>query len=300
MKKDITKELLDVVRSVVTPLQFKPPILPVTIDKKGGDEEEANLVISDIHLGEENPKYNMRVAKRRITGLVDSTMKIVSLHRKAYPVRKLNIFFCGDIVTGENIFPTQPHEIETGVVHQIFDPAPHFVEQLLRLCCYFKEVRCFAICGNHGRVGKFANKLSNWDRVFYEVLRMATSQVPNIIWEIPDEWYLLAKVLNTRILCTHGHQIKMWMNLPWYGVTTRVARWAITEGIGKFDILLLGHFHSSSRIQWNNKIILINGTTVDGDEFALEKMGLESSQCQWLFGIHPRQGITWSYEIDFK
>lgn len=296
MPKDITEQLIDVVRSAVTPLQFTPP-KPVSFGKEKGDEEQAVLMLSDWHLGEKNSKYNLRIARQRIERLMNSTMLITALHRKVYPVKILNIFWLGDIVSGESIFPSQPHEIEVGVVDQIFQSVPCVVEQLARLCGFFQEVRCTTVNGNHGRLGKFANKLSNFDRVFYETMRAATTGIPNLNWDITPDWHFQTRVLSTRFLGIHGSQIKIHLNLPWYGLTTRAGRWAITEGLGGFDIMVLGHFHSSSRIRWNNKIILTNGTLVDGDEFALEKMGLESSQCQWFFGVHPRQGLTWSYEI---
>lgn len=297
--KDITEQLVDVVRSAIKPLHFTPPVLPSFGNIKG-DEEQVCLLISDVHLGEETPKYNFRIARKRLGMLVDKTMEIVSLHRKAYPVKVLNIFWLGDLITGETIFPTQPHHIEAGVVDQIFKTVPFVVEQLARLACFFKEVRCYCVAGNHGRVGKFAHESSNWDRVFYKTLELSTQGVPNIKWVIPEGWNLTAKVLNTKILCVHGHQVKMWQNIPAYGLTTRVARWAITEGLGSFDVVFCGHFHTSWRLSWNNIKVFLNGTTADGDEFALEKLGLESSQSQWLLSVHPRQGITWSYELNFN
>lgn len=298
-KDEFLAELLSVVQSSIQPISLTiPNFVPPKSGK--GDEEEACLVLSDVHLGEENPKYNLRIARKRIAELVDTTVGIVGLHRHAYPVNRLNLFLLGDIISGESIFPTQPHHIETGVVEQVFSSVPFLVEQLAVLCANFKEVRVHCVIGNHGRAGKFYHEESNFDRVMYYALRQATVKVKNLSWVIPQGWYLLAKVLNTKVLCIHGHQIKMTLNLPFYGVTTRISRWATTRQIGSFDVALMGHFHTSFRMEWNNKTIFINGTTVDGDEFALEKMGLESSQAQWLFGVHPRHRITWSYQLGFK
>jgi hypothetical protein len=61
----------------------------------------------------------------------------------------------------------------------------------------------------------------------------------------------------------------------------------------------MSHFHSSSHLRWNGKIIKVNGTQASGDEFAIEKIGLESSECQWFFGVSDKR-ITWNYEIDYE
>ena len=149
-------------------------------------------------------------------------------------------------------------------------------------------------------MSKHAHEDANYDRIFYKVLEIATAKIPNVHWSILEGWHALTKVLNTKFLLIHGHQIRMTLNLPWYGITTRVSRWAATEGVHDFDVVCMGHFHTSSAIRWSQKRIFTNGTFVDGDEFALENLGLESSQSQWLFGIHPKRGTTWDYEIKFN
>jgi hypothetical protein len=50
-------------------------------------------------------------------------------------------------------------------------------------------------------------------------------------------------------------------------------------------------------MEWNNKRILLNGTFVTDDEFALEELKMASSNKQKFFGVHPKHGITWQYDI---
>ena len=290
--------IADAIIKAVSPLEFVMPKItpPVYGD---GDEEEVCLLISDTHIGKKTSQYDISIAVARFKHLVDSVIKIVHLHRKAYPIKRLNIFWCGDIIDGEAIFPTQSHHADN-MVNQIFDGMPDIVAELARLAIEFEYVKNFCVRGNHGRVSKFAHEETNWDNIFYRVMQIATVNIPNMEWNIPLDWKQLVEVGGVRFLQYHGHQIRMTLNLPWYGITTRISRWAATESLNGFDVALQGHFHSSSAIRWNEKYVLTNGTMASGDEFALEVLGLESSECQWLFGIHPKHKITWRYEVNFR
>ncbi len=290
--------LLDVLRTSIAPLQFKQPAYRAP-QPASGEAEQAVLVLSDWHFGKLTPEYNMAVARERFVQLCEKARSIVSLHRRAYPVRVLNILWNGDMVDGDGIYPTQGSHLDDHVVNQIFKNTPTIVGELATLAGYFDQVNNYCVRGNHGRVSKFAHEDANWDNIFYKVLEQATAQIPNMTWTIPAGWYCLFDVDRLRILGVHGHQIKMTLNLPWYGITTRISRWATTEQLGHFDIAVTAHFHASSRLRWNNKRLFTNGTGVAGDPFALEVLGLESSQCQWLFGVRGNR-VTWDYELDFE
>lgn len=286
-------------KEAISPLQFTMPKRIEPVNGNPADEEDAVLVLSDLHFGKRSPSYSLEIAQERLVKVIDATIKIVKLHRKAYPIRHLHILWTGDIVDGSSIFPTQSHHSDGHVINQIFGIMPEVVAQLARLATFFEQVSNHCIRGNHGRVGKDAHEETNFDNIFYKTMELATVNIPNMTWSIPLGWSQIIQVRNTRILQYHGHQIKSVMNLPWYGITTRVSRWAATEGMSNFDVAVQGHFHSSSAIRWNQKKIFTNGTMVSGDEFALEFIGLESSESQWLFGVHDLYKTTWAYEIKY-
>lgn len=299
-KADILTEaryelLLDTIREAVTPLEFVQVKFPE--QPRNGDEESACIIISDTHFGKKNRLYDINIATQRFDTIINGLLKIIEIHRNAYPIKKLHIFWTGDIVDGESIYPTHPHHVDGHMVNQIFKPMEFVVAQLARLAENFEEVHCHCIRGNHGRISKHAHEETNWDNITYHVLRLATINIPNITWNIPLGYAQIVDVMGTKILQYHGHQIKMTLNLPWYGITTRISRWAITEQLGGFDVAIQGHFHTSSRIRWNTKQVFTNGTTVAGDDFAIENLGLEASETQWLFGVHPEKGVTWTYEL---
>ena len=288
----------EMIKDAITPLDFKYKPRPQP-KAKSRNAEQAVLNISDAHFGKKTSKYDMKIGEKRFTQLVDSVIDIISIHRQSYPIDILNVFWEGDILDGENIFRNQAHYLDAHVVDQIFKMAPPVTDQLARLANEFKQVNHVCVRGNHGRVSKDSHDDANFDRIFYKVLETATRHIPNMTWSIPEGWHAMTKIYDTRFLIIHGNQIKMTLNLPWYGITTRVSRWAATEDVSAFDVVCMGHFHSSSVIRWSQKRIFSNGTFVAGDQFALEMLGLESSQSQWLFGVHPKRGTTWDYEIRF-
>jgi len=290
--------IVDALTEAVSPLEFTPP--KPHLQKGIGAEEHMVLCISDVHFGTKNEQYNIEVAKTRVRHIFESAIDIAHIHKRAYPIKHIHCFFLGDIPTGEIIFPSQPHEIDQNALNQVFGTLPTLVECEVMLASEFETVSNATTPGNHGRLSKFMDVQSNLDNFYYHALKAATANIPNISWNISPGWYNLVKVLNTKFLLIHGHQIKMTMNLPWYGITTRLSRWATSARLSNFDVACMGHFHVSSKLQWGGKQLICNGTTVSGDEFALEKLGLESTASQWLFGVHPKRGITWSYELGFE
>lgn len=290
--------LLDTLRDSIRPLEFRQP--KFAPPKSASDhEEQAVLLLSDLHFGKRTPRYNLETARQRVARAFQKVREIVALHRRAYRIRNLHILWGGDIIDGESIYPTQPHHLDAPLVGQIVATTSTIVEELSTLAGYFERVNNYCVRGNHGRLSKFAYEGSNFDAILYHFMRMATDKIPNLSWTIPDDWHLMAKIGGRKVLLIHGDQIKMQLNLPWYGITTRVSRWASTLGLSDFNIACMGHFHTSSTLRWNDKEIFTNGTAVAGDDFALEKIGLESSECCWLFGVSDHR-TTWKYELDYR
>lgn len=289
--------LIRTVAKALTPLKFAAPPMKARKYKRDQTKESAVLLLSDIHFGKTTSTYNSEMAIASVCDVLERTVRIIDLHRGAFPIEELHIMMLGDIVDGELIYPTHPHHIDSGVIDQIFSPLPVLVQKIAELTTRGLKVHLHGVPGNHGRISKHMDELSNFDFMFYKVLEVALSGVKGVTFDFPRGWRNVVTVQKTRFLMFHGDQIKMTLNLPWYGVTTRVSRWAVAQTVDGFDVAVHGHFHVLSHVEWGGKTILANGTLVDRDEFALEKLGLESTRAQWLFGVHPERGITWQYAL---
>ena len=86
--------------------------------------------------------------------------------------------------------------------------------------------------------------------------------------------------------------------MPFYGVDRRTLR--LRQNIEDFDYVCLGHFHSLNFLQPSGMPILMNGTFVSGGQYPLYKMGLSERPQQWVFGVHPVNGIAWMYAINLS
>ncbi len=266
-----------------------------------GDEETVVLVISDLQIGHRTPTTTMRIIANRADRLTRRFLKIVSLHRKAHPIKRCVVFLLGDLIQSEEIgFKVSLDEMEAVLMDQIFEGAIPILERmLLTLMPHFPDgIDVYTVSGNHGKIDRFHSESTNFDTIIYRFLKGRLRQQKGIKFYIEAaKFYQKVKIYRKVFLLVHGDQIPMYMNLPWYGITTRAMRWkGSLEGV-PFHYLVMGHFHVASSINWNDMRILVNGCFVSDDQWVLKKIGMSSSTVQLTFGVHPRQGITWMYQI---
>lgn len=262
-----------------------------------GDPETQVLVIGDDHAGEITPTYNTEVYKRRMDVLFKSAMTITQLHRNMYPLHELVIIDVGDNVQGEN--PYQGSTIGTaakGAVEQVYDIA---LPTLISLLCSFKQefrkVTFYGVRGNHGRYSQIAPRTSNWDTVLYKALKNA--ELPKgIEVNYSDDFCQLIDIAGFRFFIFHGDQVRATMGIPYFALTRKVQSWYITYG--GFSYAICGHFHKEDYLRISSKCkLLINGSLVTDDPYALEVAGTSSIPTHWTFGVHSRTGLTWLYSL---
>lgn len=272
----------------------------ITSIKQGkGDPEELVVLLSDLQIGHKSPTTNAAIISKRCANLASRVLKIVSLHRKAYPIKKLHVFVLGDIVHNEAIGKTVGlDELEMVLSDQMFKIAVPVLERfLLTLLPHFQEgIEVYTIAGNHGKLSKENADSSNMDNVVYRFLAERLRNYKEINFHSAyDKFYQMVEIMGWKFLLIHGDQIKMTLTLPFYGVTTRAMR--LQGAVGRFDYLCLGHFHTANILNWQDSEILMNGTFVSDDQWVLQKLGMGTSPKQLVFGIHPNQGITFRYLV---
>jgi predicted phosphodiesterase len=297
MKHEIISALAE---KIIAGIKKFPPIdvSPAKI-KQGGrfDEEEFILLVSDLQAGHKTKTFNLSVLKERGKILVDRLLKITAIHRASHPVRNINLFLLGDNIHNETIGRFLGLDEFDGVVmSQIWDGAMPVLSHLIASCAKnFEKVKVYCVRGNHGNMGKLAATTTNFDDVIYHFLRLQFKEAKNVEFRIADNFYQIVRVKNTKFMLTHGDSIKMWMNIPSYGIVQRLMRWqGSTE---QFDVLVLGHFHNFWHGDWNDKEFIVNGTFVTDDDWVRKNMGLSGSCVQTLLSVHERQGITFTRKI---
>jgi len=271
------------------------------------------LTISDVHIGKKTPHYNLKVCCKVIETVANKLVRISELLKDGYDYDEVILCFLGDILDGSEIFPGQATVQEIPNVLAQATVAAHIFLPLIEAALEVApKVRCVGVAGNHGRSGKNAAEAANWDIVTYQQLQaLATARwgdkvecdfnVPKFVKQSLREtdlfWLKLIRIKGHYFLLHHGHRARNVLGIPFYGIKNRALTWrsAFKE---RWSVLLHGHFHSFARMDFNDFSVLLSGTAIRHDTWALENWGVQGINRWWLFGVGERFPITWSFGLD--
>jgi hypothetical protein len=261
-------------------------------------KEEAVILIGDVHSGRLTDSYNLNTMSERFENLLNNTNIILGLHRNNSEIGRLNIFLLGDMVQGEDVEKQMMlEELGASIDKQrkaAISGIANFIDNVS-----VDSVQVYGVCGNHGNVRrKPRSSMANWDLVLYEMLEQRYNKYDRVEVHVPRKEYQIAKVLNWNYLIVHGCMIRAFLGLPFYGVTTRAIRWK--QSIPGWDVLTLGHFHTTQHLDFCNIPIFMNGTFVTDDEYPKTVLGLENDPRMWMFGVHKDRPISWMYKIELE
>jgi len=305
-EKSRTKIILDAIKSSILSL---PPIHCTPNNNKiktSFDSEEMCLLLSDLHIGEKTElvdtsglsHYNIDEFKKRLSKLISGIELIYSIHSKVYPIPVLNILGLGDYVTGADIYSGQGFYIDQTVINQIFLGAQLLARGIRSLCEVFNKVRLIGVNGNHGKInakGHFHWK-TNFDYIFLKILQILLKDIKNCQIIVAESELCLLEIQKHLMLIAHGDHVRSWMSLPFYGLDRSVRRW-ITLMRQPIEIVAIGHHHRHCNFDVAYAEAIINGAWTGGSRLSVNKMQEAGTPKQLLFGMHPKQGKTWTYDI---
>jgi hypothetical protein len=259
--------------------------------------------ISDVHIGKKTESYDLLAAKDRMHYLFDEVIMEFKKFRKDYAVDEIHVNFIGDIIDNDFLYPGQQHHTDkqNNAAHgtaQVKEATSLFRDEITRLKTTVKVpivVNC--VRGNHGRTTKFSHEDNNYDVMFYNNLETVLEKVATV--NVSHDFYHVAYIQNHGFLLYHGAGIRMYQNIPWYGLVQRCMRWAGSMKYS-FDYLIIGHFHTAGDQEWNDKIIFMNGTAVSDDDFPLENLGMCGANKYWLFGVTANEGIMYQRKVNLN
>lgn len=217
----------------------------------------------------------------------------------SYDFDEFVVMLLGDVNDGTGIYATQSHhQAETNVEEQAEQLTDYLSPWFKKQRDIWGKVRIECVPGNHGRAGKFAHEAANWDIVAYKYLKSKLSGHCRV--EMPrrgNKFLRVAEVKGHRYLIYHGHDIRSFGNIPWYGISLRLARWHTTK-LAPFAVSIMGHFHTCGDWPLNQVNMLLTGTMVSDDEWALQSLGWESVNRWWLFGVGAEHPMTWQFKLE--
>lgn len=269
--------------------------------KKVQDEkqkETAVLVMSDLHYGKKTESFNPDSFKERLFALGERLGHIKSC-LAGFEFDRLVVFLLGDVNDGTLIYASQPHhQAETNVEEQAEQLTDLLTEWFLNQKKIWGKVDIECIPGNHGSSGRNTHENANWDMVAYKYLRHKLHNEIAVRMNRKENAFIRkVEIRSHQYLLYHGHDIKSYSSIPWYGIMMRIARWNTTK-LAPMDVVIMGHFHSSGTWKFNQIEVMLSGTLITDDDWALQTLGYESANKWWLFGVSDKRPITWRFELD--
>jgi hypothetical protein len=238
-------------------------IEPVKMVYKAGKKASAPVTcvlhLTDLHNGKVTTRsetdgfgeFNPEIFTRRLNELGAYVLDKVAAVRSAYTIPRLQIIGTGDYIEGElhhesvatNAYPAPRQAVAAG--HDIGSlvclMAPHFESVVVDMLTL----------DNHGRLTRKNQSAqgaeNNFGYIVANFVQARCARQSNVEVRIhakPSAVIAIGK--KERYLAMHGHQLKAWASIPYYGFDRRLMlealkRMDITEA--RFTKLLTGHWH---------------------------------------------------------
>jgi len=255
----------EVIGSIDPFKELEPVVIPGVV--KRGTPVSPVLHITDVHMGAvQDPNeiegfnaYSPEIADSRMAEVTERWLKWASFQMKAYRMNEASIIITGDLISGDiheelkttNAFPAP---VQVARVSELIS------RQIAVIAPYFKAVTVHFISeDNHSRLTKKPQaKEAGMNSLNYLVGIMTKAYIAHLSNVEFNIYPMNEKVIsvNDRLyLITHGHTIRGWMGVPWYGVERKVGKEALArmqiimqeferaKDIG-FHKYVFGHFHT--------------------------------------------------------
>jgi hypothetical protein len=307
--QDLVEAVYRAVSDNLSALTFAPTKKPV-LTKVKGTEETAIITFSDLQLGQVTPTYNSDVAEERVHRYADKVLRLTDLQRHEHPIRNAKLYLLGDLIEGELIVPSHPHQVDSSVYAQVALNGPRIMGDLIRrLLGSFEKVDVVSVPGNHGEVGGPARKMynpeTNFDRMLSKIVEhvFVASGEKRATFRVPDgygrtSWYAVDYVGDVGFHLWHGQQARRTSSsshLPFYKLVLGWAAGAIPE---QFAVTICGHHHVPTMLSIGSRVLFINGTFATDAEYAIEHLASNAKAAQWLLFASPGRGLTAQYLVD--
>jgi hypothetical protein len=311
-KQDMVDAVYRAVTDNLSALKF-PPASRASSSRKTRGEETAIVTFSDLQLGQVTATYNSDIAEQRVNIYADRLLRLVDLQRSDHAIRKAKLYLLGDLIEGELIVPSHPHQVDSSVYSQVALNGPRILTDFIRrLTGAFPDgVDVVSVPGNHGDVGGPARKMynpeTNFDRMLSTIVRhvFEASGEKRVTFRIPDgygrtSWYAVDYVGKVGFHLWHGHQARRSSSsshLPFYKLVLGWAAGAIPE---PFNVSICGHHHVPTMLSVGSRLLFINGTFASDSEYAVERLASNARVGQWLLFADENRGVTAQYLVDIE
>lgn len=243
------------------------------------------VLLTDVHFGKKTKIVNLDVITDRMVTLPKRLLESGNVPTN---VDEIVVVLGGDIIEGEDIFPTQNGMIEAPVIKQIKVATKAIWQMLKNMKATFPgcKIRVETFPGNHGRTSKSADPRTNWDNVIYQTLcHIAEETHEDVIQVVPNiEWLYEFEVKGKKGLGYH-YGVKH-TGTP--AMQVKLANWIVSKGI---DFMVKGHHHKWEVGTHLGRPVISNGSMCGPDEYS-EELALDEPARQAFFMVYPDRPLN--------
>jgi len=236
-------------------------------------EEEGDralvLFLSDLHVGKNTTEYDTEEAIARILSIPKKIIEQVDLDN----LSEIVVCLMGDIIEGEDVYPTQAAHLQTSSISQMKSAVEAIKDMLTELNDNFDgQIIVHSVPGNHGRISKTANEMSNWDNLIYYILGIAFQSHPKIHVGSNMDEFLHFSVLDKKGMI--NHRGVRHTGTP--AMQVKIAGWGRR---GDLDFMAHGHWHTFAISEVAGLINISNGSMCGQDQLS-ERMAKHNTPKQ--------------------
>lgn len=249
-------------------------------------------------------KYNRDIGIERAYRIANKTVAIKErLENGGWKFPLIVVCCNGDMVSG-TIHEIENHTDASSIVDATLQCGQTLANTIRILAGKFERVQVFCTSGNHGRLPD-ARKVQtkepsrSWDYLVYSHAKALLADCANVTIEIPDSWAVMFELEGKLFYQSHGHFVKSWNSIPFYGINRMTARLSATlsRHHKPVDYWMFGHFHTMGSIENAGGEYLINPSLVGPQDFGIHSMGEATPPGQLLFGVNRKYGITHRWRL---
>ncbi len=266
------------------------------------DEHADSLVLP--HCVDNLERFDFGIALRRAEQYVDTVIKFTQKTLACYNFHTLWIFAHGDHTSGE-IHGAVEHSYYRNQFRNCLAVGQMHALMFRDLAHFFPQIHVLYLSGNHGRRTSkkdYKSPWNNWDYLVAEIAKQHCANLGNVDFLIPDSFSANVDVEGHGFCVSHGDDIRSWNSMPWYGIERKVRRWsALNAAVDrKINYFCFGHFHNAAILTNLNGEVIINGSWIATDPYAVNAITAFTEPTQLIHGVHKDHGVSWRLHVKLR
>lgn len=305
-------EFRDIVQVPVEVSDYK-----VAHQPEGRPEESCIAPIFDQQYGQQVVKsdtpgdkgeYNTEIFDQRLERWVDAVTGIMMKRAEGYNITELIIPLGGDQVEGDEIFAGQSWQLAIPPTEQVWQLSVKMTDALKKVIRFAKEeigverIAIYGVDDNHGKVGgkKSGARPSSysWNWLFQQILFQNLSGEPIDEFGCEPGGALFFYCQGHEFQLIHGHQIKGWGGIPFYGLQKFESK-SIRMHNRLYQYLLMGHIHQPAEISNGAAETIVSGDWVGANNLSGLIVAASRPQQKVIF-VSEKWGVSATERIYFQ